>query len=243
MKNISVQLYSVRELAAADFDGTIRKIAAMGFDGVETAGFPGTTPAATAKLFKEVGLQVFSSHSGLPLGEKQTELIEAVVAVGSPVYVVPGVPPEKIASVDATRRFCDELNSAAQACAKYGLAFGFHNHEREMADLGGTRVYQVMHAHLDPAVLFEVDTYWVKVGGLDPAAVVAELGARARLLHLKDGPGNHKAAMTPLGTGVMDFPALLKAAAHMEVPIVEFDQCDGDILADLKQSVAYLKGL
>ncbi len=242
MKNISVQLYSVRDLAAADFEGTIRKIAASGFDGVETAGFPGTTPAAAAKLFKEVGLRVFSSHSGLPLGEKQTEWIEAVVAVGSPTYVVPGVALEKIASIDATRRFCDEMNEAAQVCARYGLAFGFHNHSQEMVDLGGVRVYQVMNAHLDPAILFEVDTYWVKVAGLDPAAVVTELGARARLLHLKDGPGDHKSSMTALGTGVMDFPALLKAATHMEVPIVEFDSCDGDILADLKQSVAYLKG-
>jgi len=243
MKNISLQLYSVHDLAALDFEGTVRKIAAMGYAGVETAGFPGTTPAAAAKLFKELGLRVFSAHSALPLGEKQQELIDAVVSVGSPIYVVPSVPQEEISSIDATRRFCDRMNEAALACRKYGLGFGFHNHSAEMADLGGTRVYQVMNAHLDPAVLFEVDTYWVKVGGLDPAAVVSELGVRARLIHLKDGPGSHSAAMTALGTGVMDIPALLKAAVHMEVPIVEMDRCDGDILAVLKQSVAYLQAL
>ena len=243
MKNVSVQLYSVRELAAVDFEGTVRKIAAMGYDGVETAGFPGTTPAAAARLFKEVGLKVLSAHSSLPLGEKQAEMIEAVVAVGSPIYVVPSVKPEDIASVDATRRFCDKLNEAALACRKQGLAFGYHNHWMEMADLGGTRVYQVMNAHLDPAVAFELDTYWVKVGGLDPAAVVAELGQRARLLHLKDGPGTREAAMVPLGTGIMDIPALVKAAKYLEVPIVEFDRCAGDILADLKQSADYLKTL
>lgn len=243
MKNISVQLYSVRELTALDFEGPVRKIAAMGYAGVETVQFPNITPAAAAKLFKEVGLQVVSSHSPLPLGEKQTELIEAVATMGSPIYVVPWVNPEEIASIDATRRFCERMNEAALVCSKYGLEFGFHNHMAEMADLGGTRVYQVMNAHLDPAVRFEVDTYWVKVAGLDPAAVVHELGPRARLLHLKDGPGSHSAAMTALGTGVMDIPALLKAATYLEVPIVEFDRCDGDILADLKQSVDYLKTL
>lgn len=243
MKNVSVQLYSVRELAAVDFEGTVRKIAAMGYDGVETAGFPGTTPAAAARLFKELGLKVLSAHSQLPLGEKQTELIEAVAAVGSPIYVVPSVRPEDIASVDATRGFCDKLNEAATACRKHGLAFGYHNHWMEMADLGGKRVYQVMNTYLDPAVAFEVDTYWVKVAGLDPAAVVTELGQRARLLHLKDGPGTREAAMVPLGTGIMDIPALVKAAKYLEVPIVEFDRCAGDILVDLKKSVDYLKTL
>lgn len=206
MKNISVQLYSVRELLAADFVGTVRKIAAMGYQGVETAGFPGTTPQAAAQLFHELGLKVVASHSGMPLGDKQNELIETVLGVGSPVYIVPGVKPEEIASADATRRFCERLNMAAEVCLKHGLAFGFHNHWREMNDVGGARVYQVMNADLDPQVLFELDTYWVKAGGLDPAEVVAELGARAKLLHLKDGPANHEAPNTALGTGVMDIP-------------------------------------
>jgi len=243
MKNISVQLYSVRDLLSNDFEGTVRKIAAMGYTGVETAGFPGTTPAAAAQLFKALGLKVSSSHSGLPVGEKQVEMIEAVATVGSPVYVVPWINPEQIGSIDGTRRFCEQLNQVALVCRKYGLELGFHNHWMEMADLGGTRVYQVMNAELDPAILFEVDTYWVKVAGLDPATVVAELGQRARLLHFKDGPGNREAAMTVLGTGVMDFPALVKAASHLEVPIVEFDRCAGDILVDLKQSLDYLKTL
>jgi len=243
MKNISVQLYSVRELLPADFEGTLRKIAAMGYQGVETAGFPGTTPQAATRLFKDIGLKVVASHSGMPLGEHQNELIEAVLAVGSPVYIVPGVKPEEIANTDAVRAFCDRLNQSASLCRQQGLAFGFHNHWREMNDLGGQRVYQVMNAALDPDVLFELDTYWVKVGGLDPAAVVTELGPRARLLHLKDGPGSHEAPMVALGQGIMDFPPLLKAAHYLEAPIVEFDRYAGDILADLKQSVDYLKTL
>ena len=243
MKNISVQLYSVRELLASDFEGVVRKISAMGYAGVETAGFPGTTPAAAARLFKEVGLKVVSSHGSLPLGEKQNEILDGVLSVGSPIYVVPSVKPDEIASVAATRRFCDRLNEAAEVCRGYGLKFGYHNHWMEMADLGGSRVYQVMNAALDPGIVFEVDTYWVKVAGLDPAAVVAELGSRASLLHIKDGPLTREAAMVALGTGKMDFQGLFKAARYLEAPIVEFDRCAGDILADLKQSVDYLNTL
>lgn len=243
MNNISVQLYSVRDLLAADFEGTMRKVAALGYQGVETAGYFGTTPSTAARLFKELGLKVVSSHYALPLGEKQNELIEAVLAVGSPVYIVPSVKAEEIASVAATQRFCERLNLAARACRQQGLDFGFHNHWAEMADLGGKRVYQVMDAALDPQVLFEVDTYWVKAAGLDPAAVVAELGPRARLLHFKDGPATRHEPMVALGTGVMNFPALIEAARYLEVPIVEFDRCAGDILAELKQSVDFLKNL
>jgi sugar phosphate isomerase/epimerase len=243
MKNIAVQLYSVREMLAADFAGTVRKVAALGFQGVETAGFQGTTPTAAAQLFQSLGLKVVSAHARLPAGNQRDAMIAEVAACGSPVYIVSSMKPDEFSSIDATRRICDKLNEAALACRRAGMGFGYHNHEMEMADLGGTRAYQVMNAELDPAVLFEVDTYWVKVAGLDPAAVVAELGARASLLHFKDGPGTREAPMTALGTGIMDFPALVKAARYLEAPIVEFDRYAGDILAELKQSAEYLKSL
>jgi sugar phosphate isomerase/epimerase len=241
MNRISLQLYSVREMAAVDFASAVRKIAALGFQGVETAGFPGTTPQAAGALFKELGLEVVASHSGLPEGDAGAAQIDAVAACGSPLYIVPWVKPEHIATVDLTKQFCDRLNAAARACKARGLGFGYHNHWMEMADLGGTYVYQVMNQHLDPAILWEVDTYWSLVAGLDPARVVTELGSRAQLLHLKDGPGNREQPMVALGTGVMDFPSLLKAAKYMQAPIIEFDRCAGDILADLKASVEYLK--
>jgi sugar phosphate isomerase/epimerase len=92
-------------------------------------------------------------------------------------------------------------------------------------------------------VKFEVDTYWVQVGGLDPAVVITELGPRASLLHLKDGPLTREAPQVALGSGKMDIPTLLKAASYLEVPIVEFDRVSGDILVELKRSLDYLKTL
>ena len=238
VKNISVQLYSLRELLATDYEGTIRKIPGLGYNGIET--FGAATPPGCGKLFKELGLRVVSSHSPMPLGERQNELIDAVLAAGSPIYIVPGVRPEEIASVDSTKRFCDQLNEAALACQARGLAFGFHNHYREMYDVGGVRVYQVMNAQLAPGVLFEVDTYWAKSGGVDPAEVIRELGARVTHLHVKDGPGGHGAPQTTLGTGIMDIPAVLAAAPQAEA-IVEFDSCAGDLLESLRLSAGYLK--
>jgi len=90
--SISVQLYSVREQAAADYEGTIRAIADMGFENVEPAGYPGTTPAEAAKLFESLGIKAPSCHGGLPLGENKNQVIEEALMLGHK-YVITGCPP------------------------------------------------------------------------------------------------------------------------------------------------------
>jgi sugar phosphate isomerase/epimerase len=97
---------------------------------------------------------------------------------------------------------------------------------------------------LDPGIFFEVDTYWVKVGGSDPVAVVKNLGARAPMLHIKDGPGTKEAAHTAVGEGIMDIPALLKASgSNAKALVVELDRCDTDIMVAVKKSLDYLTSL
>ncbi len=77
----------------------------------------------------------------------------------------------------------------------------------------GRLAHDLMREFLDPAIVFEVDTYWVKTAGQDPAAVVRDLGARAPLLHLKDGPAvNTTDPMVAVGSGSLDFPAIVRAS-------------------------------
>ena len=80
---ITVQLYSVREQAAADYEGTIRAIAAMGFGCVEPAGYPGSSAAKAAKLFQELGLKAPTCHGALPVGDNKNAVIEEARPVGS----------------------------------------------------------------------------------------------------------------------------------------------------------------
>jgi sugar phosphate isomerase/epimerase len=154
------------------------------------------------------------------------------------------MPPERFGSSDSIKQVTDELNQAAHFVNQYGYTLGYHNHWFEVAMVEGRPAYQIMLEHLDPSVIFEIDTYWVKVGGLDPAAVVQELGARAPLLHIKDGPGNLEQAMLAVGEGVMDFPAII-AVAQADALIVELDRCDTDMMTAVEKSYQYLtsKGL
>ncbi len=237
---IGLQLYTLRDLLAQNFDDTIRKVAAIGYTGVETAGFPGTTPAAAARLFKDLGLRVSSAHTPLPVGAQRQEVLDIVQALGA-TDIVSGFGPEDFKTADLIQRSAERFNEAAAAAKAQGLRFSVHNHWWEFESFEGRPVYQRLLELLSPDVCFEVDVYWVKTGGCDPEAVVRELGARAPLLHIKDGACARDIPMTAVGEGIVDMPAVAKAGGkHTEWMIVELDHCATDMLQAVVKSYAYL---
>jgi sugar phosphate isomerase/epimerase len=242
---ISIQLYTVRELVAKDYAGIVTKIAEMGYVGVEPAGFPGTTVGEAVKLFKKLGLKVSSAHAPLPVGDKAKETLDVMAQLGCK-YLVSGFGPDQFKTVDGIKASCDQFNAASKVCVQHGLNFAIHNHWWEFLEVDGKRAYKYMLEFLDPQVKFEIDTYWVQTGGACPAEVVKELGARAPLLHIKDGPCNKDLPMTAVGEGKVDFPAVVKAAGkHTEWMIVELDRCATDMMEAVQKSYTYLtsKGL
>jgi sugar phosphate isomerase/epimerase len=240
---IGLILYTVRAELERDFAGTVQQIADMGYVGVETAGFPGSTPQAARRLFDDLGLSVLGAHSALPLGERQNEVLDTMAALGCQRLVCPSQPAELFQSRDGLRQVTETLNEANAVARAHGLSLGYHNHWFEFGDVDGQPAYRHLLAGLAPEVFFEVDTYWVKVAGLDPAAVVADLGPRAPLLHIKDGPGARGVPMLPVGEGVMDVPALLAAAGDApEWLVVELDEYAGDMLEAVRRSYTYLAG-
>ena len=184
---ISIQLYTVREALAEDFTGTIKKIADIGFVGVETAGFPGTTPTAAKALFDELGLVVSGAHSPLPLGDKQNEVLDTMAALGTNRLISAFMPPDQYKTVAQIQQVCATLNEAHAVAVANGLTLGVHNHWWEFQQAEGRYPYHIWLEELDPAIFFEVDTYWVQTAGLDATIVVQEFGSRAPLLHIKDG--------------------------------------------------------
>ena len=237
---IALQLYSLREALAKDYEGVVRKVADIGYVGVEPAGFPGTTPQAAAKLFKELGLDVCSAHSAMPVGEKKQEVLDTMRTLGCK-RIVSGFGPDQYKTLDLIKVSCEKFNEAGAAAKANGLQFGIHNHWWEFQQVEGKYVYQEMLKHLSLDVFFELDTYWVRTGGCDPAAVVKELGPRAPLLHIKDGPCAKGMHMTAVGEGIVNFPAIVRnAGTNAEWMIVELDSCASDMLEAVVKSYAYL---
>ncbi len=241
-KPIAIQLYSVRENLAEDFAATIEKIAAMGYDGVETAGFPNTTPKDAAALFKSLGLTIVSAHAPLPLGENEAEVLELMAQLGTKRLVSAWLPPETYTTVDSIKRNADQFNAANAVAQANGLTLFMHNHDFEFATVNGRLAIDILREHLDPSIQFELDTYWIQVAGHDPAAVVAEFGAAAPLLHIKDGPATRAGDMVAAGQGMVDIPAIIKAGGeNTDWLIVELDRCATDMLTAVAESHAYLK--
>lgn len=245
-KPIALQLYTLREALAQDFVGVVKQVAASGYAGVETAGFPsGTTPQTASQLFRDLGLTVASAHSPLPLGNQQQEVLDTLATLGCSRLVCGYIPASEFDTVDQIRRTCDRLNEAYAVCQAHGLSLGYHNHWWEMYQINGRFAYQLMLEQLHPDIFLEIDTYWVKTGGLDPVTVLTEVGSRAPLLHIKDGPADDpQAPMTAVGQGVLNFPAILAAHnAHTEWLIIELDRCATDMMTAVQESYQYLAGL
>ena len=240
---IALQLYTVRDLLAQDFEGTIRKVADMGYVGVETANLFGSSPASAAKLFGELGLTVSGAHSPMPLGDQKQDVLDTMGALQCNRLIVAWQPPEKYKSLDGIKSICDSLNEGAAVARANGIQLGYHNHWFEYEPVENRIPVDVMLDHLDPDVFFEVDVYWVQTAGQDPTQVVRRLGARAPLLHIKDGPCQVEAPMTALGEGMVDIPGVVAAGAgSTEWLVVELDRCATDVMEAVRKSYQYLVG-
>ena len=241
MKPVALQLYSLREALTEDFEGIVRQVADMGYVGVEPyGGMPGGLEGS-ASLFNELGLEVLNSHVPFPDDENTDAVYAIAEAYELDRVCVAYLPPSEFETLDLIKRTCERLNLAAQRASARGLQLGYHNHWWEFKQLNGTATLDLILDELDEGVFLELDTYWVQVGGLDAVDVVRQAGARAPLIHLKDGPLSPDGDMTALGGGLMDVPGIVAAAADTaDWHIVELDRCATDMLEAVRDSYTYL---
>ncbi len=239
---LSVQLYTVRENLATDWEGTLERIAEMGFVGVEMAGFAyADVKEKVIGKIKELGMQISSAHFELPIGEVQGEILDAMHAMGSDKLICAWVSPDNFKSIDSIKALVEKFNESNAVAKAAGLKFGYHNHWFEFGNVDGRSALQVMiDEGMDDDIFFEIDTYWVKTARMDPAAVIAQYADRIPLLHIKDGPTGYASNMTAVGSGVMDFHKIIPAATSAEWLVVELDRCDTDMLTAVEDSINWL---
>ena len=239
---IALQLYTVRDALAKNFEKVISQIADMGYIGVESAGFPGITATDAGDLFAEYGLEVCSAHTPLPVGGQIGQTINIVRDLGID-RIVSGTSPDNFQSVDSVKQLCDKWNKACREAKDNNLELGLHNHWWEFQEVEGQPSVDLLLEHLDPEIFFQVDTYWVQAGGANVIEVLEKLEDRTPLLHIKDGPATPEGDMVAVGQGVMDFPAIIEASmGTTEWLIVELDRCGTDMLEAVAQSYDYLVG-
>jgi len=242
MAPLSLQLYTLRDQINGDFPAVLRRVAEIGYKGVEFVGLHGVAPAEVAKIVQGLGLQVSSSHTGIPTRETIGKLADTEKALGN-TRLVAGFGPDNFKTLDECRRSAEKFQTAAQLAGEEGLTFGMHNHWWEFEVIDGHNVYDYL---LDaaPAMFSELDIYWAAYAGQSLAEVIAKHKSRLPLLHIKDGSLEKDSAMTAVGSGKVDVKGAIGAADPnaLEWLIIELDHCDTDMWEAVRQSYAYLTG-
>ena len=243
---IALQLYTVRRELEENPERTLEKIRRIGFDAVEVAPLSEALSARDlSRMLQSFELSVVAIHCDLPAGDRTDRAADFAQEFNCRRLIWHGWPQDAaFGTIKELHGLIDQYNEAQANTARMGLELGLHNHWWEFEPVEGQYPYQLFLKKLSPEIFFELDTYWVRAAGLDPAAFLDELGARVTLLHIKDGSAKKGEPMVAVGSGVMDFPGILKAATpKLEWLVIELDECETDIWRATEQSIQYLRQL
>ena len=252
---VGIQLYTVRDLMKADFEGTLAKVAQIGYREVEFAGYFDHTPQQVRAVLDKNGLAAPSCHVGYDntAEDKWAATLDTVKAVGHQYVVCAWIPEESRGkTADDWKRVCDRFNKAGQAAQAAGVQFAYHNHNFEFAPLAGGQVpYDVLLAGTDSKLVqLEVDLFWITFAGADPVSYFMKYQGRFPMVHVKDMIKKPAPDVTPdkvmvdVGKGSIDWKAIFMHSGHAGIQhyFVEYDQ-PPQPLADIKTSFDYLNTL
>jgi len=240
-KPISVQLYSVREGAGKDFPGTLKRIAQMGYKGVEYAGLHGHPAKEIAKIVKDLGMVSSSAHAGLATKDNVNQLVDDAKTLGYK-YVIGGCGPDDMKTTDGLKACLDKFLLSCDLLKPHGLIAGMHNHWWEFDhQLDGRRPYDTIMEKV-PNLISELDIYWSTKGGADTVKVVKQWAKRIPLLHVKDGDLTEKIVHKAVGEGKIATRAIIEAADPkvLKWVVVELDACDTDMFQAVEKSCRWL---
>jgi sugar phosphate isomerase/epimerase len=247
LKTVGLQLYTVRGELAADFEGTLARVAALGFREVEFAGYHKRAPAEVRAALKRHHLRAPSAHvSTAELRGPFEQSIEAAKLVGHDYLVLGYVPAEERRSLDDYKKLADLLNRAGRLARQAGLRFAYHNHDFEFETLEGQTPYDLLLALTDAReVELELDLYWISKAGRRPLEYFAKHPGRFPLLHVKDMDATPRRFFAEVGRGVIDFKSIFAQSRKAGVRhyFVENDEPAGSPFESLRVSFEYLRRL
>ena len=259
---IGLQLYTVRDAMQQDPNGTLTKVAQIGYNSVEGATYTGTEkfygmdPKTFAGVLKQNNLIMPSSH--YRLGEEKTNgadtqgtmlhdwdrAVDDAATVGVKYMVCAYLSEEERGDIDHYKQLAEQFNKAGERCKKANIQFCYHNHDFEFAAQNGQLPYDVLLNNTDKdLVKMEIDLYWVTKAGHDPIELFNQHPGRFSLWHVKDMDNTSKHDFTEVGNGVIDFKKIFAKAdkAGLKYFFVEQDKCPGSPFDSITKSYNYIK--
>jgi sugar phosphate isomerase/epimerase len=244
-KPVAVQMFTLREEAENDFAGTLKKVAEIGFDGVEFAGYGGLTTKEVRSLLDQYGLQAAASH--VPLDQLENSLDQVIQdqkVLGSKYIVCPFILPEQ-RTEKGYKALISFLEQTGKSCRNEGITLCYHNHAFELERLsdGRTALETIFDDTSAENVQTELDVYWLKKAGENPVKWIERYENRTPLVHLKDMTVDNEQFFAELGTGGIDVDSILNLGNEAGVQwwVVEQDKTRRTPFESIEISLNYLK--
>ena len=211
--DIALQLYSVREDCRKDFKGVLEKVAEMGYEGVEFAGFYGWSADKLRDLLDDLGLKVAGAHISIEalFGENFNKTVDFHRVLGNKYLIVPGLPIDWRNSRDSWLKTAKIFNELAEKLKTYGIRIGYHNHTVEFQRFNGETGWDLFFRNTVSEVIMQLDTGNAMRGGLsnnDIIDILRRYPGRAVTIHLKEYSSKDKNAL--IGEGEVDWKNILK---------------------------------
>jgi len=242
-KPIALQFYSVRDESSKDFVGTLEKVAEIGYDGIEFAGFGGLKASELKGHLERLGLKAVGNHTPMDqLRNNLDEVIEYNLEIGSKYITCPYFKSDSKEGYLEVAKFFDIVG---EKCRERGLVFCYHNHDFEFTKFDGVYALDLIYENTSPENLqAEIDTYWVNYAGVNEVEYVLKYAGRCPLVHIKDRKDSpDRYAFTEVGTGIIDIKGVVSAAEKVgaEWLIIEQDRCEIPSLKSVEISFNNLK--
>jgi sugar phosphate isomerase/epimerase len=200
---ISVQVYSVRNAAAKDLAGTLAKIAKLGYDGVEFAGYYNHDAKDIRKMLDDSGLKCSGTHTGIGQlrGDNFEKTAEIHKALGTKFMIVPGGIDNYLHDVEKSKEIAAEFNEIAKKARTFGLSVGYHAHGGDAKLIDGTPAWERLFDATNREVVMQMDIGNYKDGGGDPYKMIEKFRGRSKTVHLKESGQGHPI----IGSGTVDW--------------------------------------
>jgi len=255
---VGVQLYTVRDLMKEDFEGTIAKVAQIGYKEVEFAGYFGRTGQQVRAVLDKNNLKAPSTHVQYDeLDDKFPSVIDTSKEIGLEYIICPWIPEDLRKSPDIWKQASEKFNRCGELSKKAGMQFGYHNHWFEFLPVNGKLPYDEILKLCDAnLVKMELDLCWITTAGQDPVKYFERYPGRFPLVHVKDlkklpkitegGPQNFgdTVDLTEVGSGIIDWKRIFAHSEQAGIKhyIVEHDH-PKQPLESIAGSYAYLSKL
>lgn len=243
MRNIPIglQLYTVRDECAKDFVGTLKKVAKMGYKGVELHDTYSLSGVKLSRVLDDLGLKCIGNH--MPRERDLKKLIYLNSELGCSYVWGPCLPEDKLpkdeAGCIAMARYANKVGAELK---KSGIHLYYHNHAQEFEKIKDKYILDWLYENTDPElVMTEIDVMWVQYAGIDPASYIHKYPGRCPLVHIKDMDAN--GSFTEVGEGILDFNSIFSACDEVRTKwyIVEQDICKRPSIESAYMSFEYFK--